>query len=321
MTFLTPLAALAALAALLPLAAWAAGRRRAEAVRRTLGLRAPPAGAAARALLAAGSVALLGLAAAQPALTHDTAIRERTDAQALFVVDTSRSMAAASTPRTPTRLDRAVEAAVRLRAAVPDVPAGVATLTDRVLPDLLPVGDRQSFDLVARRAVAIESPPPADSEVRATTFSALRDIATGNYFEQTAKRRLVVLLTDGESNPVDVAELTRALPSGRGYRFVAVRLWRSGERVYRSDGTPEQAYRPDPLGRVELQRVASALGGHMFEESDLAGAADALRGAAGRGPTAAAHGVTSARTPLAPWVAAAALVLLLVAVSTRFGRR
>ena len=33
--------------------------------------------------------------------------------------------------------------------------------------------------------------------------AALADIASGNYFEPAATRRIVVLLTDGESNPVD----------------------------------------------------------------------------------------------------------------------
>ena len=38
----------------------------------------------------------------------------------------------------PSRLARAQRAAVRLRAAIDDVPAGVGTLTDRALPNLLP---------------------------------------------------------------------------------------------------------------------------------------------------------------------------------------
>jgi hypothetical protein len=318
MTFLTPLAALVALAALLPLGAWLVGRRRADTVRQRLGLPAPRARSAARALAAAAAVAVLGLAAAQPALTHDTAVRERTDAQALFVFDTSRSMAAAATTHAPTRLDRAVAAAVRLRDAIPDVPSGVATLTDRVLPDLMPVGGRTSFDLAAQRAVAIESPPPAETGVRATTFAALSDIESGNYFPPKATRRLVVLLTDGESNPVEAGDLARKL---HGYRFVAVRVWRNGEHVFRADGRPETAYRPDPLGRIELGKVAGALGGQAFEESDLGGAAAALRRAAGSGPTEKVGGTTSSRTLLAPWLAGVALILLLAAFATRFQRR
>jgi len=310
MTFLTPLAALAALAALLPLVAWVTGRRRADRVRRSLGLPPPTAGGALRALAATGAIAVLGLAAAQPALTHAAQQRQRTGVEALFVVDTSRSMATAATPTAPTRLDRAVAAAVRLRAAIADVPSGIATLTDRVLPDLLPVPDAASFDLVARRGVAVESPPPAGTDVRATTYAALRDVASGEYFAPGTPRRLVVLLTDGESNPVDTGELARALPAARGYRFVAVRFWREGESVYGRTGKLEPAYRPDPLGRVVLDGVADALGGRAFDERELGAAASSLRRAAGDGPTSVVQGTSRTRTPLAPYLAGLALLLL-----------
>ncbi|MDX6471083.1 MAG: hypothetical protein QOF75_2886 [Gaiellaceae bacterium] len=314
MTFLTPLGGLAALAVLLPLAAWAMGRRRTDVVRRALRLPAPAGRLDVRTLAGAIGVVALGLAAAQPALTHDTRLRERTGTQALFVFDTSRSMAASATSASPTRLDRAVAAATRLRGAISDVPSGIATLTDRVLPDLDPVSDVASFDAVAERAVAIESPPPAATAVRATTFSALRDIAAGNYFDPKATRRLVVVLTDGESGPVDGAALARALPPARGYRFVAVRFWQSNEAVYDSNGKPETAYRPDPLGRVVLDGVAAALGGRAFDERQLAAASSYLRSAEGNGPTTAAPAAAPTRTPLAPYLAGLALLLVAVAL-------
>jgi len=319
MTFLTPTAALVALAAVLPLAAWALGRRRAEAVGRSLAL--PPAAGrgALRAAAGAAAIVALGLAAAQPALTHTKKVRERTDAQALFVLDTSRSMAASSSPEAPTRLDRAVAAAVRLRGAIPEVPSGIATLTDRVLPDLLPVADESSFDLVARQGVSIESPPPAGSDVRATSFDALRDVATGNYFTPKTSRRLVVLLTDGESNPVNTGELARAL--GKGYRVVAVRLWSKGESVYGRGGKAESAYRPDPQGEAVLDDLTGAVGGRAFDESQIGAATSYLRDAAGRGPTVATATATPTRTPLAPYLAALALILLAVALGLRWPTR
>jgi hypothetical protein len=315
MTVLTPLGALAALAALMPLAAWAAGRRRVERVRRVLGLPAGAGGSAVRTLAATGAVAVLGLAAAQPALTHGNERRVRANVEALFVFDTSRSMAASATPTAPTRLDRAVAAAIGLRDDIADVPSGVATLTDRVLPDLLPVANATSFDLVARRGVAIESPPPAGTDVRATTFDALRDIVSGNYFTSKATRRVVVLLTDGETNPVDTGELARVLDPARGYRFLALRFWSGDESVFDRTGKVEPAYRPDPLGRVALDGLADALGGRAFEEGDLDAAASYLRGAAETGPTTAAPGTEATRTPLAPYIAALALLLLLVGVA------
>ena len=315
MTFLTPLAALVALAALLPLAAALLGRNRAGAVRRTLGLQ-PPAtrSGLVRPMLAAAGIVLLGIAAAQPVVDRRSSERVRKDVQALFVLDTSRSMAASATPTSPTRLDRAVAAAVRLRAAIPEVPSGIATITDRVLPDLLPVAEIGSFDGVARRAVAIESPPPRDSSVRATTYSALADIASGNYFDPGASRRIVVLLTDGESRPVDAGQIARALPAAKGYRFVAIRFWNSREAVFGSGGKPEAGYRPDPSGLAVLDGLAAANGGHAFSESRIGAASTALASLVGRGPTAVASGERRSRLALAPFLAAVALVLLLLSV-------
>ena len=60
----------------------------------------------------------------------------------------------------PTRLDRAVSAAAALRASIPNVEAGIATLTDRVLPDLLPVADVPR-STPRWRAVGIDEPAAA----------------------------------------------------------------------------------------------------------------------------------------------------------------
>jgi hypothetical protein len=315
MTFLTPLGALLALAALLPLSAALASGRRVAAVRRALGL-APPARRAGlvRVGTAAVGVALLGLAAAQPALTRQTRQHVRSDVQVLFVLDTSRSMAASATATSPTRLDRAIAAAVRLRTAIPDVEAGVATLTDRVLPDLFPVADVSGFDGVVRRTVAIESPPPRNQSVRATTYTPLTDIPADNYFAPGAKVRIVVLLTDGESNPVDPSAIARALSPKLGYRLVTVRFWQSRELVYGSDGKPEAGYRPDPSGRTILAGLAAATGGRTFEEADVGAASSYLQRLVGHGPTVVERGTTTSRLPLGPYAAALALLLVLAAI-------
>ena len=317
MTFLTPLGGLLALAALLPLAAALLGGRRVAMARRTLGLAAPARRSGlARLAAAAVGIALLGLAAAQPALTHESRDRVRSDVQALFVLDTSRSMAASATAASPTRLDRAIAAAVRLRAAIPEVASGVATLTDRVLPDLLPVADTSGFDGVVRHAVGIESPGPRSQSVRATTYAALAGIPAGNYFDPSAKRRLVVLLTDGESTPVDSGEITRTLSAARGYELVTVRVWQARESVFGSDGRPEAEYRPDPAGREILAGLAAAAGGRAFEERQLGSASAYLRRIAGHGPTVVSRGTSRDRVPLAPYLAALALALFVAAVAS-----
>jgi hypothetical protein len=308
MTFLTPFCLFFALASLLPLVAALLSHTRTEAVRKRLGLSQPERSTELRPLLAASAVALAGLAAAQPALTRSTHPRSRTDVQAVFVLDTSRSMAASSSPTSATRLDRAAAAAIALRGAIPDVPAGVLTLTDRVLPDLLPVSDVGGFDGVVNRAVRIESPPPQATSVRATTFSALGQIASGDVFPPSATKRIVVLLTDGESGPVGTSGVARALA---GYRFEAVRFWASNESVFKEDGSPEANYRPDPNGRVVLADLASALGGRSFEQGQLKAATRYLRSLAGSGSTVAAAATEVHRYPLGPYVGLLALVALL----------
>jgi hypothetical protein len=314
MAFLTPLGALVALAALLPLGAVLVARARTEVVRRRLGLPAPERSTGLRPLLAAAAIALLGLAAAQPVLTRESRPRSRTDVQALFVLDVSRSMAAARSAHAPSRLDRAAAAAIDLRRAIPDVPAGVATLTDRVLPDLLPVPDRAGFAGVVDRAVGIESPPPQQAALRATSYSALGQIDSGNEFPPAAKKRIVVLLTDGESGPVDTGAVAHALS---GYDFEAVRFWKSNESVFDRDGAPEVAYRPDPSGRSVLDELSSSLGGRSFEESELRPAAAYLRSLAGSGPTVAGPATQRRPLPLAPFVALAALALLVLSLAPR----
>jgi VWA domain-containing protein len=314
MTFLTPFCLFVALASLLPLGAALVSHAWTEVVRKRLTLPPPERATELRPLLAASVIALAGMAAAQPALTHSTHPRSRTDVQAVFVLDISRSMAASSSPASSTRLDRAAAAAIALRNAIPDVPAGVLTLTDRVLPDLLPVSDVAGFDGVVRRAVRIESPPPQATSVRATTFSALGQIASGDVFPPSATKRIVVLLTDGESGPVGTSGVARSLA---GYRFEAVRFWASDESVYREDGKPESAYRPDPSSRAVLADLASSLGGKSFEQTQLKAATRYLRSLAGSGSTVAGPATEEHRYPLAPYVGLLALVALLAFLGPR----
>jgi hypothetical protein len=314
MNFLTPLGGLAALAVLLPLSAAVHGRIRTATVARRLGLDPPPRWSVGlRAAVAVTAVLLLGLAATQPVLSDETVMRTRTNVAVLFVVDISRSMAASLSPSSPTRLARAEQAAARLRAAIPEVSAGVATLTDRVLPDLLPVPDIAGFDAVVGRAVTIEDPPPVANAEVATNYSALDNIATGNYFVPGVKRRVIVLLTDGESNPFDPGQLAHRLGVRAGYRFLAVRFWNQNEAVFDANGQREPGYHPDPTGRVLIGQLAAALGGRSFEENQTSAAASYLRQVVRHGSFGRARGVSGQRA-LAPYISGLAIVLLLIAV-------
>jgi hypothetical protein len=324
LTFLTPFAALVAVGGAGALALFVVGRRRAERVRIALGLQPVGERAAARPALIVSAAVLVALAAAQPVLTHRSPARVRDGTQALFVLDTSRSMAASSGPGQATRLDRARAIAISLRRAIPDVAAGVATLTDRVLPDLFPVPDERAFAGVVDRAVAIESPPPRAAAVRATDFGALSPIPHAGFFAPGTTRRVVVLVTDGESLPVPVTDLARAF--GGTTRLVVVQTWRRGEGVFDESGRRELNYTADPSAHASLDALVAAVGGTLARESDLVTARRALRSFSGHGAERRIAGVRTARTPLAPYLFVAALLPALAVFSTtrasvRFRRR
>ncbi len=205
--------------------------------------------------------------------------------------------------------ERELEVVFRLRSSLAAVPSGVATLTDRVLPNLLPVPDAAAFDATIRQTVAINQPPPRELNVRATNFAALASIPRSGYFQGSAKRRVVVLLTDGESSFFDPAVVGRALAASPRTDFLAVQFWRSSESIYKSSGNADPNYRPDPSSKSQLAALAAATHGRVFSEGNLGGAAKALRTMLGRGPTRSV-GRTRTTHPLAPYVALLALLPL-----------
>lgn len=301
LTFLTPVAGAVAAGALLPLAGAALGARRVAAVRRVLRLPpAPPDRLSAG--LAAAAVALLALAATQPALSRTASARVRTDAAVWVVLDVSRSMDASRAPDAPTRLDRARDAAIRIRGGLGGVPVGLAVMTDRVVPLLFPTGDQAVFAATVRQAVRSEVPPPLELAPTATTFDSLAALGTQGWFTGAQRRRAVVVLTDAESQPFDPTAVGAGLGDAS---LVLVRFWSAAERVY--DGSrPEAAYRPDPASAALAQQLAAATGGRVASAGAAAGA---VRRSIGSGPTAPAPGERR-RTPLAPWLALASALPL-----------
>jgi Ca-activated chloride channel family protein len=308
--FLTPWGALVALAALLPLAVLVLGRRRSSRAAAALGLEP----ATARVWLLApaacivAAVALLGVAAAQPVAVTTEAGATRTDAEAMFVLDTSRSMQASAGPGGPTRLELAEQAALRIRRDIADVPSGLASFTDRVLPYLLPTPSLETFVSVLERSVGIDTPPPRDLNVQATTLFALADIARGGYFARSAQTRLLVVLTDGESRPYSAADTARILRAA-GIRLVLVRIGSARDRIYSPSGEVEGEYRPAPEAGEALAALADAAGGALFEEDQVAAAGDEARRLAGSGALAPAASEERS-TPLARWAVLLALLPL-----------
>ena len=312
LVFLTPLGALAALALLLPLAGLALAARREAAARRLLRLPAPPPAKRLPRLLALAAVpVVLGVAATQPALRSRTTTRVRTDAQAFFVIDISRSMMASRSPSARTRLARAKAEALRIRDAIAQVPSGIATLTDRALPSLFPNPDSSVFANTLRNAVLIENPGPTTSNVLATSLDAIGALGNQNYFAPAIRRRLVVVLTDGESTAVHPRADAQALAAGPGVKLILVHVWSPDERVYDPSGKPEEGYHPHLDSTALLSELAQAAGGHVFGENAVGSAERAARAALGNGPTRVL-GRSERTQTLAPYVALAALLPLLL---------
>jgi uncharacterized protein (DUF58 family) len=301
---LTPWAGVLVLLAVLPLAALVVGARRVTRLRRLLGLPAPTAARRRRhEVTIAAVVALLTLAAMQPAIRTETPRRERTDAQAFVVIDVSRSMAAAPGAAGPTRLARAKQVALALAPQFGNVPVGLATFTDRVLPDLFPTSDRAAYDS-AISALTLESPPPREANTVATTLDALQQVATQGFFAPGVRKRAVIVVTDGESRPFDPRAIASAL-AAHGIRLGLVRVGSGGDRVRRPDGTPEANFRPDPQGaRLSVSRLAAAA-----QAPTGPGAGAVLARSLGPGPSSVIGLEPRTRT-LAPLAALLALVPL-----------
>ena len=258
---------------------------------------------------------LLALAAAQPVVSSVRPREGRTDAEVLVIVDITRSMSARKGRTGTPRFARAVAAAKELRSALPEVPVGLASLTDRVLPHLFPTISENAFTAAADRALGIERPPPDRSgRGRATALGALGAISTQNFYGEKARRKIAVVLTDGESTPVDLGTL-RARLLGR-VTVLFVHVWDPDERVLGPGGVPERAYRPDPLSVAFLAEAARAVGGGSFVEGETERVVAAARQALGEGPIGQ-QGKELQSVELAPHAALAALAPLLFLVWRR----
>jgi hypothetical protein len=284
--FLTPIAGLLAVGVLIPLVFLVDGERRAAIVRFALGLTQPP--VTHMRVLVGGIVAvavLLAVAAAQPVLSVERGAESRDDAEVWFVLDTSRSMLASTALQAPTRFARAKRDAREIRTELREVPSGVASLTDRLLPHVFPTDDAGVFGAVLERAVGIDKPPPASFNVTATTLGSLTALANRNFFTREVRHRVAIVFTDAESRPFASASIGQLFRRPPGIRLVFVRYGNADERVYTLDGGTESGYRPDPDAPAIARSLAQAAGGDVFEEGSVNGVADTVRRALGHGET------------------------------------
>jgi hypothetical protein len=268
-----------------PLAALALMELRTRRLRRVFSLRTPRRRELVAAAVALALVpALVGVAAAQPVVIHRQAVTERVDAQVYIVFDTSLSMSARTGPHGPTRLARAKREAEALIPQLGNIPVGIATLTDRVLPSLLPTTGVPLVLRTVNQSVRIDEPPPSlRYHGRASTLESLAELEGDRIFPPGVEHPMLVVFTDGEEKaPPPFTGLSYAQQFAIPPFFVHV--WAPTERHY-VDGRIDPNYLPDPTSSSILAHVAALSHGRVFREGDVGGVLAAIRAKAGSKPS------------------------------------
>jgi hypothetical protein len=268
-----------------PLAALALMELRTRRLRRVFSLRTPRRRELVAAAVALALVpALVGVAAAQPVVIHRQAVTERVDAQVYIVFDTSLSMSARTGPHGPTRLARAKREAEALIPQLGNIPVGIATLTDRVLPSLLPTTGVPLVLRTVNQSVRIDEPPPSlRYHGRASTLESLAELEGDRIFPPGVEHPMLVVSTDGEEKaPPPFTGLSYAQQFAIPPFFVHV--WAPTERHY-VDGRIDPNYLPDPTSSSILAHVAALSHGRVFREGDVGGVLAAIRAKAGSKPS------------------------------------
>jgi hypothetical protein len=322
LVFLSPTGALLALAVVLPLAGVTLAAARQARIRAALALPSARLGAVEVACLVAVPL-LLAFAATDPAIRSAAGRPLLDSTEAIFVFDVSRSMAASPGRHAPTRLDRAKGAAEQLRSSIPDVRAGVASITTQLLPELFPTPDEGAFTGTVKGAIGVLTPPPPAFQIIATTFDPLASLRDQGFFGPGTKHRVAILLTDGETTryfPENVGQrLAAARPPqtffGRPQavqapvKLIVVRFGSGHDRIYKRGGGVDAGYRPDLHASQDVGQLVQAANGRLFDESQLGAATRALRADVESGRTSG-RTTTTRTTRLAPFVALAAFVPL-----------
>jgi von Willebrand factor type A domain len=299
-SFLTPLDALFVLAAVVPLAAVVLVQRRLASVRRAFGLGAPRRRALVPFVVALVLLpVLVGVAAAQPVVVRLQLQQQRSDAMAYIVLDTSASMLARTGRNAPTRLARAKREALQLVDRLPDIPVGIASMTDRSLPHVLPTTDLGLLRRTIRQSIGINRPPPSQRyQGRATTLQALIPFTDSHFYPPGVKHRILVVFTDGEASrpPADYRYL---IANGRVLPALLIHTWSPGERIW-LHGRVDPRYVSDPGSAAALAQFASITHARVFDEDEIGAVADAVHAEAGP-RTASETQSEYSRVALAPW--------------------
>jgi hypothetical protein len=307
--FLTPIDAVFALAAVVPVAALWLAQNRMERIRRLFSLRSPSRRELAGILVALILLpVLVGVAAAQPVVIRHQLLGQRVDVQAFFVFDTSTSMGARTGPQGLTRLERAKQEAEEMFPKLGNIPVALATMTDRVLPVVMPTTNLVLLHRTLTQSVAINQPPPSQFyKGRATHFSALFPLSNYNFYSPGTQRRILVVFTDGEATPLR-GSINFLLARAMTVYPLFVHVWAPTERLY-VHGHVDPRYTPDPTSAAALKRFATAAHGRVFGEDDLDALLKTIRAEAGSSPVETKV-LGYARIPLAQWVLLAGVIPL-----------
>jgi hypothetical protein len=305
LVFLTPQAALVALAFAAPLVALAIRERAGARVRATLRLRRPGlARLLARPVGLVALAALVAVTAAQPAVRDTDSTKVRSDAELYLTFDVSRSMQAASGPRGVVRMERARTLGRDVHAALRDVPTGVATLTNRLMPLLFPTSDARGVTAVIDHSLRLMQPRPTRlTAARASSLGALSLAADRSYYNPSARKRVLVVFSDLDSDFFSLEGTLRLLRKHRIEPFL-VRVAAPGERIFDTAGRPN-AYVSVSTVTVDALRRAHW---HAFEENETARLVTEIRSYLGEGPVGES-GLVESQRDLAPLFALAALAI------------
>jgi hypothetical protein len=217
-------------------------------------------------------------------------------------------MSARAGPTEPTRLRRAVREAETVIPQLGDIPVGIGTMTDRVLPNLMPTTDLGLIDQTIASDVGINRPPPSRLYPgRATTLQSLLPIPKDQLFRDGMRHPILIVFTDGEST---------GLPAGYGAALASiltipplfVHVWAPTEHIY-VHRRLFAGYRPYARSTFVLQQFATDTKGEVFEENQLSSLVGAIRKEAGQSSSETSI-LGYSRISLGPWFVIAGVVPL-----------
>jgi hypothetical protein len=316
MVLLNPVA-LFALGLLAPLAGfeWIRLRRERRAAR-AVGLQPQRLWRALRNGVCAGIViALTAFAASEPSLQRTTRVQLRADAEVYLFVDSSASMLASASSKSPTRLQQARSAGADFARDLPaDLPLGAGALPQAPLPLTAPNGDRQLFLTAIDNMTTPGSLPEHLYGGRtATDFSNLTTLTSTHFFLPKTRRRIVVVLSDSEGPSFDTASTAGSLKRAH-IHLVFVRFGSPQDRIWlhpqRRRPIMDTKYVPDLSDLGEVHLLAGETGGAFYEQRDIGQAVDKVDRLAGHGPDRSSEPLSLYADSLGPYVLLAALPFL-----------